>query len=558
MKKLLVLILTLVCLTVSSLTWAAAKKPLFTPKQSGSLTELDIYSINDFRGHIFEDDNYPGAVRLSGVLQNFGAQNYLGTVYLGGANMLGGPDPSDKLNGMATITMMNNMAITADVAGSRTFAYTRDQLRSQKSSSYFSTLAANVLDKDGKVAVPFKPWVILTRSGVDIGVIGLVNSGAAQKVKPENLQGMTIVPPEEVAQKNIDQVRKLGAKVVILLTSLGSAGQGGQPVTGGVTELLDKVTGVDGVITGETGNITAGTYKGIPVVQSGINGQAISRIHILYSKKEKKVVGSEARFYDIEALPVAVDMGLAKTFDKMMPDANVVDGIKACSKGATLHKTTQKGVFLVTGAKWNKNAPKSGPVRLPEAPKAITAGDLLAIADQPLTNDKAGHSLLGEYCTSALQKAFAADVVLYDGDSFEHGLADGDVTDKSIEYILGKKEKHIIVTHLSGKDIRAAVEHGMDPGLSLIRFAGLSVTANLKNKKGQRVEKITLADGQPLELDKMYKVVTNDFMMKGGDGYTMMAHGKGAADMGKQFDFFKYAFKSFRHLTYTSDNRFHY
>ena len=558
MKKLLILILSLFCLVASNVTLAAAKKPLFTPRQTGAMTEIDIYSVNDFRGHIFEDDDYPGAIRLSGVMQNFGAQNYLGTVFLGGANMLSGQEQNDKLNAMPTIAMMNNMAITADVAGSHTFDYTQNQIISQKSSSYFSTLAANILDKNGKVAKPFKPWVILTRSGVDIAVVGLVSESVAKTAKQENLQGLTIVPPEEVAQKNIDQVRKLGAKVVILLTSLGSEGQGNQPITGGVTNLLDKVTGVDGVITGQNGTITAGSYKGIPVVQSGINGQAISRIHILYSKKDKKVVGSEARFYNIEEMPVAVDMSLAKSLDKTMPGARFVSDVKACSKGAELRKTVQKGVYLVTGGKWNKNAPKSGPVRLPETPKAITTGDLLAIADQPLTNDPAGHSLLGEYCTGVLQKAFTADVVLYDGGSFEHGLADGDVTDKSIEYVLGKKTKHVVVTSLSGKDIKAAVEHGMNPGMGLIRFAGLNVTANLKNKPGQRVVKISLSNGQPLDNDKLYKVVTNDFMMKGGDGYSMMAHGKGSADMGKQFDFFKYAFKSFRHLTYTSDNRFHY
>lgn len=36
---------------------------------------------------------------------------------------------------------------------------------------------------------------------------------------------------------------------------------------------------------------------------------------------------------------------------------------------------------------------------------------------------------------------------------------------------------------------------------------------------------MTLADGEKLNLKKTYRVVTNDFMAQGGDGFTMFSQG---------------------------------
>lgn len=43
--------------------------------------------------------------------------------------------------------------------------------------------------------------------------------------------------------------------------------------------------------------------------------------------------------------------------------------------------------------------------------------------------------------------------------------------------------------------------------------------------KQLQIVAVTMADGTPLQPEKIYKVVTNDFMAAGGDGFTMFKEG---------------------------------
>lgn len=48
--------------------------------------------------------------------------------------------------------------------------------------------------------------------------------------------------------------------------------------------------------------------------------------------------------------------------------------------------------------------------------------------------------------------------------------------------------------------------------------------------KGQRVVEVTLLNGAKLDNNKSYKVVTNDFLYDGGDGYSMFKQGRNAVN----------------------------
>ncbi len=52
---------------------------------------------------------------------------------------------------------------------------------------------------------------------------------------------------------------------------------------------------------------------------------------------------------------------------------------------------------------------------------------------------------------------------------------------------------------------------------------GSVVEANMSRPPGNRVVSIRVGDAPPDET-KIYKVATNDFMSRGGDGYTMFEH----------------------------------
>ena len=88
-----------------------------------------------------------------------------------------------------------------------------------------------------------------------------------------------------------------------------------------------------------------------------------------------------------------------------------------------------------------------------------------------------------------------------------------------------------VVTSITGKAIREALENGLSQVENRAgRFphvSGLKVTASFAKPAGSRVETVEI-NGAPLDDAKTYKVATNDFMLRGGDGYTSLA-GKSAA-----------------------------
>ena len=93
---------------------------------------------------------------------------------------------------------------------------------------------------------------------------------------------------------------------------------------------------------------------------------------------------------------------------------------------------------------------------------------------------------------------------------------------------------------LTGEQIKAALEHGVsqvESGMgSFPQVAGLQFVWNPHASAGDRIVEIQVQqqDGTfaPLQTDATYRVVTNDFLLKGGDGYSIFTQGDHQQDTG--------------------------
>ena len=90
------------------------------------------------------------------------------------------------------------MGIAATVLGAQDFTYEAHKITNQVATSYFAYLGANVLNADGKVAAPFKPYLLFNRGGANIGVVGLLGGQAAAAAQA---RGYRVVPAAQVAQQ---------------------------------------------------------------------------------------------------------------------------------------------------------------------------------------------------------------------------------------------------------------------------------------------------------------------------------------------------------------------
>jgi len=83
-----------------------------------------------------------------------------------------------------------------------------------------------------------------------------------------------------------------------------------------------------------------------------------------------------------------------------------------------------------------------------------------------------------------------------------------------------------VTVEISGRGLKAAIENGLSqlPNASgrFPQVSGLVVEADLKRPPGSRITAIKVGNA-PLDEERIYRVATNDFLARGGDGYTMFA-----------------------------------
>jgi len=92
-----------------------------------------------------------------------------------------------------------------------------DYLMKKQSKAKYPFISANLCDKHGKLI--FKPWVMKSKQGVKIAVLGLID----KKLKLDRVPGghkIMVKDPLETAGKLVPQLKKSGADYVILLTNM--------------------------------------------------------------------------------------------------------------------------------------------------------------------------------------------------------------------------------------------------------------------------------------------------------------------------------------------------
>jgi 5'-nucleotidase/UDP-sugar diphosphatase len=112
-----------------------------------------------------------------------------------------------------------------------------------------------------------------------------------------------------------------------------------------------------------------------------------------------------------------------------------------------------------------------------------------------------------------------ADVALMNGGGIRAPIEAGEITYRDILTVLPFGNT-LYVLELTGKDIMDVLNYAAtipDGQGAKLHVAGL--TAEIKGGKATNVK----INGKPIDLNKTYKVVTNNYVAAGGDGYTMLA-----------------------------------
>ena len=150
--------------------------------------------------------------------------------------------------------------------------------------------------------------------------------------------------------------------------------------------------------------------------------------------------------------------------------------------------------------------------------------------DGDRTTCRAGECTMGNLVTDAMLARVAdqgISIAIQNGGGLRASIEPGEVTMGAVLAVL-PFQNTLATFQLNGADILAALENGagqVEEGAG--RFAqvsGLRYAFDLAQPPGSRVSDVSVQeDGEwvPLDPEKVYGVVSNDFMRNGGDGYRM-------------------------------------
>ena len=462
---------------------AAVSKQYSAIEATAPANQVDVLLFNDFHGNVAEDAR-PGKGKNAGMAKLLGyvhtaQRENPNTIVVAGGDNYQGTAISNLTYGAPVSAMMKAMGVAVSAVGNHEFDWGVKHMTQWQKDGGFTFLAANIVDKNTKKPVSWaKPYMITTKGGYKVAFIGLAHPDTVTLTKAEHVSGLEFTDPVKAGQQWVDYLLAGKAKegkpdVIIALTHIDSD-QNGEEITGNAVALA-KIKGLNAILSAHSHRPVQGVADGMPIMQAYCYGRAVGKLSITFDKNKK-----------IASITPALDE-IWKHKDTIVED----------EEGKAVH------------AKY-------------EADLKPILGKVIGTAAAEFTHErseKGSNTLLGVWASEVQRKVGKADIAIQNGGGLRRTLAEGNITISDL-YEIMPYDNYLVVFDLPGSEIKKAIDHGiMNPNITDGQFAGLKVEYDGTKPFESRITSIALADGTPLDMNKSYKVVVNDFMFTGGDKY---------------------------------------
>uniref|UniRef100_A0A7C3RN25 Bifunctional metallophosphatase/5'-nucleotidase n=1 Tax=Dictyoglomus thermophilum TaxID=14 RepID=A0A7C3RN25_DICTH len=447
--------------------------------QTSNLIDIKILHINDFHGRLLPyivksiSEKIPvgGGAYLAYMINEERAKNPEGTILLSAGDMFQGTPISNIFKGEPVIKIMNYLKFDAMTIGNHEFDWGQDTLQQWIKSSNFPFLAGNIL-KDETYLPNVKPYIIIERKGLKIAIIGLTTTETAYIVKPDYVKDLTFIEPEKVLPNLIREVKNQGANLIIVLSHLGYAAD---------KALAEKVPGIDVIVGGHSHTVVTDPLivRGTIIVQAGYNGIYLGVLDLKVQPETGLILGftKEKELKTVFAGPE----------DKYDPNvAEIIDKYNA---------------------------------QLKEEFSKIVGETLV-----DLVRNYNEESNVGNVICDAMLEASNAQIAFQNSGGIRTDIPKGKITMEQV-YTLLPFDNVLVIMDLTGKDILDLLEQSATLEKGILQTSGIRVKYNMTRPIGSRVIEVFVGN-EPLDLNKVYRVVTNDFLAAGGDKFTAFTRGK--------------------------------
>ena len=143
---------------------------------------------------------------------------------------------------------------------------------------------------------------------------------------------------------------------------------------------------------------------------------------------------------------------------------------------------------------------------------------------------KNGELALGNWQTDVMREWAEANFAFQNIGGIRASIPEGKVTLRNI-WELSPFGNTLVTMDLTGKQIKEILENSVSGRFGRMQVSGLRVIFSSEKPKGNRIMNI-IVDGGEIDEEKTYKVVTNNFLAKGGDNYETFKEGENIEDTG--------------------------
>lgn len=468
-KRILSLVLTFVMIIT---VFAAPVKALAAEGQ----TVITILHTNDVHGNVEEDEKGEklGFAKLKTFVDS--KENVL---LLDAGDMTHGTTFATISSGVAMVELMNKLGYKAMTPGNHDYNYGKEGLAKLAEVAEFPILQANIVDASGERTL--KANTIIEIDGVKVGLFGIVTPETKTKSNPKNTEGLTFVDYIKESEKQVAELKEQGADVIIALVHLGLDASSVEKSD----VLAEKVSGIDIIIDGHS-------HTELP------EGQMVGETLIAQASYHLKNVGEiTLTLNDGKIVSKTAKLNAYSELKDLEADADIAKAIEE------VEESNKPFLERVVGK---------------------TEVELDGVRE----NVRAGETNLGNLLTDAMLDVSGADVAITNGGGIRASIEAGDITMGAILQSF-PFTNYPVVLELKGTDILEALEYGVDSAPEVVgkfpHVGGMTFKYDVNQPAGERVFDVKVGE-EKLDLNKTYKLVTNDFMAVGGDGYEMFKDAK--------------------------------
>jgi 2',3'-cyclic-nucleotide 2'-phosphodiesterase (5'-nucleotidase family) len=374
--------------------------------------------------------------------------------------------------GAHIIALTNMIAPDIFVPGNHEFDFGKATFLQRMGEARFPLYGANLRGSDGAPLPNFKDRAVVTLDGVRIGLTGTTYDDTPRTSSPEDLR---FLPTVATTKEQAELLRREGADFVIAVSHASRAQDYGIFATRTVDLLL-----------------------------SGHDHD----LFINYDGRNAMVESSYDAHY-VTAIDVTIEVKLqnGRRSVTWWPQFRMID---------TATVTPDPEVAAVV-AKYEQELSKELDV-----PIGTAAVEL----DSRVATVRTREAAIGNLVADAIRAAARAEVAVTNGGGIRGSRIYAPGTPITRRDILAELpfDNRIVTIEVSGAALKQAMENGLSqlPHSSgrFPQISGMAVEADASRLPGSRVLSIKVGDA-PLDERKVYRVATNDFLARGGDGYTM-------------------------------------